>query len=169
MNSMLKKVVASLSAGAAMALGVVFVGASPAAAVERCEHQTAGHGPLGGYRAEFDFCIQADEGEVKVSVENFACWHDEFHNWYPRRCVVTGGMVQTLKNGISTYSRLTPLESMEDLGHWEVSLPGCEDGDFVKAFIDDLRISYAGHTWNGHTEWKEVAYRTPFVNSGVRC
>ncbi|PWI41607.1 hypothetical protein CK485_22350 [Streptomyces sp. ICBB 8177] len=154
-----------------MALGIVYVAASPAVAVERCEHHTAAQS-LYGYRAEFDFCIRAEEGEVRVSIENFICFHDEFRNTYYNRCKVTGGMVQTLKNGIGTYNPPMPLVWTgvgDPPGHWEVSLPGCEDGDYVKAFIDDLRISYAHADLFGSVGWKEVAYQEHFVNNGVRC
>ncbi|MFH9712639.1 hypothetical protein ACH4MW_23210 [Streptomyces luteogriseus] len=170
MDSMLKKALASLSAGAVMALGVVSVAASPAAAVERCEHQST-RDYRTAYFTDFDFCIQADEGEVKVSIENFTCFQGgaRFQK-LPNPCKVTGGMVQTLKNGISSYNSPMPLGYTNDLPrHWEASLPGCEDGDFVKAFIDDLQVSYEYGDIAGNRWWHEVAYQTAFVNGGVRC
>ncbi|MET8572038.1 hypothetical protein [Streptomyces sp. NPDC004783] len=79
-------------------------------------------------------------------------------------------MVQTLKNGISSYNSPMPLGYTNDFPrHWEASLPGCEDGDFVKAFLDDLHVSYEYGDIAGNSWWYEVAYPTPFVNSGVRC
>ncbi|MGQ4404102.1 hypothetical protein ACN6K4_005708 [Streptomyces hayashii] len=171
MNSMLKKALASLSAGSVMALGIVSVAASPAAAVERCEHQTTRYDRTQYYVTDFDFCIQANEDEVKVSIEKFTCFKlGARGREFPNSCKVTGGMVQTLKNGISSYNSPMPLGYTNDLPrHWEASLPGCEDGDFVKAFIDDLQVSYEYGDIAGNTWWHEIAYQTPFVNGGVRC
>ncbi|WP_329343678.1 hypothetical protein OG866_44010 [Streptomyces sp. NBC_00663] len=161
----MKKVSSFLSAAMVAALGVVPLAASPASAVQRCVHHEE-YGKDVSDSVAFDFCIRADEDEVRVSVENFTCNTDNPSNFL-LQCVVSNGLVETRKNGSTTYDYLPHLEVVANQRYvrWETSHPGCEEGDFVNAFIDDLTVSY--HHWA--SGWSDVSFGHTFAHGGVRC
>ncbi|MEW2302854.1 hypothetical protein AB0958_23245 [Streptomyces sp. NPDC006655] len=161
------KKASTLLSVAVMALGVVPLAASPASAVQRCEHQEARADDTSD-TVKFDFCIHADQNEVTVSVENFKCYGN-FFGAYRTICTVRAGVVETLRNGSPTYDQLSPLESgYNSAGYWKASYPGCEEGDFIKAYIDDLQI-HIMHELGHPNIWDDESFRYPFMNSGVRC
>lgn len=124
----MKKVSSFLSAAMVAALGVVPLAASPASAVQRCVHHEE-YGKDVSDSVAFDFCIRADEDEVRVSVENFTCNTDNPSNFL-LQCVVSNGLVETRKNGSTTYDYLPHLEVVANQRYvrWETSHPGCEEG-----------------------------------------
>jgi hypothetical protein len=161
-----KKVSTFLSAAMVAALGVVPFQASPAFAVQRCEHQEADTVD-GKDGVMFDFCIRADQNAVKVSIENFRCYTNDVDD-HMAWCEVRGGVLETLKNGSPTHDQLPRIRDnhLAPYGYWQTTHAGCEEGDFVKAYIDDLHVTVR-HYYGSDAD--NVPFVHPFMHSGVRC
>lgn len=171
MNSTLKKGVTSGLAVLAAALGVVPLTATPAGAVpKKCDDQrVVTDRPFykADYEVTFRICVAPGEEQTRVSVEGFRCGLARNVFEEEAECETVGGHVRTTKNGVSSFSPLSPRLvyvagwiDLDENRSWETNVPGCESGDFYKVFLEDFKVKI---------NREDFTFRGTPTFSGIRC